>query len=130
MLAALPALAELDAVLLRQQQAGILGVAEMEAVKQKILGLFEAVPELHDWFGGHYEVLTERRLVADGRTYIPDRVMLHGQQAIVVDFKLAVAADKYREQVRNYGAQLARMGYEPVTMYLLFVDTQTLEQVV
>ncbi len=128
-LAALPALAELDAVLLRQQQAGILGIAEMEAVKQKIMALFEAVPELHDWFGGHHEVLTERRLVADGRTYIPDRVMLQGQQAIVVDFKLAVAADKYREQVRNYGAQLARMGYEPVTMYLLFVDTQTLEQV-
>ena len=128
-LALLPTLAELDAVLLRQQQAGILGVTEMEAVKEKILALFEAVSELHDWFGDRYEVLTERRLVADGRTYIPDRVMLHGQQAIVVDFKLAVAADKYREQVRNYGAQLARMGYEPVAMYLLFVDTQTLEQV-
>ncbi len=128
-LALLPTLADLDAVLLRQQQAGILVAAELAIVRQKILALFEAVPELHDWFGDQYEVLTERRLVADGRTYIPDRVMLHGQQAIVVDFKLAVAADKYREQVRNYGAQLARMGYEPVTMYLLFVDTQTLEQV-
>ena len=52
----------------------------------------------------------------------PDRVMVRGGEAIVVDFKFGQPRRAHQEQVRHYAGLLRRMGYQTVHGYLWYVS--------
>ena len=90
---------EQQAIELRQQ------LAQLQALIQR---------ENHsDWFAGQYTILAEQDILTPaGNMHRPDRVMINGNHAIIIDYKFGHEQHaSHLEQVRDYMALLQQMGY-------------------
>lgn len=96
------------------EQESTVIIADLEA--------FRKLPELSEWFPAGSQVLNETTIVTPrGELYRPDRVVLRGNEAIVVDYKFGVAErPEHVAQVENYGRLMQEMGYN-CTGYLCYV---------
>ena len=67
----------------------------------------------NDWFSNQYTILSEQDIITpSGNMQRPDRVMISGKHAIVIDYKFGYEQPKsHLEQVRDYMALLRQMGY-------------------
>lgn len=90
---------EQQAIELRQQLAHLQALIERE--------------NHSDWFTGQYTILAEQDILTpSGNMHRPDRVMINGKHAIVIDYKFGHEQPKsHLEQVRDYMALLQQMGY-------------------
>ena len=89
-------------------------------------------PQVSDWFNGSYKLYNECTiLTADDEKMNrrPDRVMIRGNNAVVVDYKFAKENTKHEEQVQLYMRLLKRMGYANVKGYLWYVYTDNIKEV-
>ncbi len=79
-------------------------------------------PLAHDWFTKEWEVKTEADILLKNRKIRrPDRVMLKGQEAIVVDYKFGeIEEESYKSQIRKYMKYLVEMGYTHVRGYIWY----------
>lgn len=79
--------------------------------------------EIEEWYSGKYKVLNEVQILQPNGTFIrPDRVMIHGNEVVVIDYKFGQKEEKkYQKQVKNYMAQIRKMGYTDVKGYLCYV---------
>jgi ATP-dependent helicase/nuclease subunit A len=86
--------------------------------------------QVQDWFSGKYQVHTETEiLLSDGSIYRPDRVMIDGKRAIVVDYKFGKnKEEKYCSQVQQYADLLTKMGYE-TEAFLYYATLQEIDRV-
>lgn len=84
-----------------------------------------ANPMIGEWFGGDWtEIRNENDIVVPGdkRLRRPDRVMIKGSRAVVVDYKFGeVERDKHKAQLCEYMSLLTQMGYRPVEGYIWYV---------
>ena len=81
-------------------------------------------PELETYFETGTKVFTERPLLlAEGRTVIPDRLVLRGREAWILDYKTGSPEPAHEQQLRHYGTVLADMGYEVREMALVYLDS-------
>lgn len=81
-------------------------------------------PEVADWFSGKYKLYNECSILVnntDEEIRRPDRVMIKGDEAIVVDYKFAKKNDEYKKQVKRYMNLLVQMGYKNVKGYLWYI---------
>ena len=113
-------------------QDGILNREEMgrlEAMIDRAL----ADPVAAEWFGGTWQLVrNEHEIIVpgSGTTRRPDRVMIDGERAVVVDYKFGEQAiGRYRGQIREYVRLLREMGYTHVEGYLWFVRLGRTERV-
>lgn len=66
--------------------------------------------------------MTEKEIITpDGISYRPDRILIEGNRATVIDFKAGMRRPEHRDQIEQYARLLADMGYAPVRKYLLYV---------
>lgn len=94
-------------------------------------------PIVNEWFSGKMEVKTETFLLLPpamqkkyGFSKRPDRVMFSEDKCIVVDYKFGVVEDQsHKKQVRTYTTLLESMGYQNVTAYLWYVDSNRVMQI-
>ena len=71
------------------------------------------------WFDSHWRVFSECGIlqVSDNGEFIerrPDRVVIDGNETIVIDFKFGKQRDEHIQQVREYMDLLNDMGYNSV----------------
>lgn len=77
--------------------------------------------ELKVYFDASKEVYNERAIMCFGqKNSIPDRVLVDGKRAYVLDYKTGKPNDSHKVQVEGYGALLEEMGYEVVKKALLY----------
>ncbi len=92
-----------------------------------------ANPLVAGWFGGDWEnVRNENDIVVPGDAGVrrPDRVMLRGNTAVVVDYKFGRKTDTgYEKQLQNYMELLRGMGYTGVSGYIWYVQLDKIEPV-
>lgn len=76
-----------------------------------------------DWFGRKYDVINERDILFRfGSRVRPDRVLVKGKLAIVVDYKFGQKEEnKYLKQIQFYRTTLKQMGYKEVKGYIWYV---------
>lgn len=90
-------------------------------------------PLARSWFDGSWDcVRNEQTIVVPGETTVrrPDRVMTHGDRAVVVDYKFGeLQAARYRTQIGSYMLLLRQMGYTDVEGYLWYVKLGRTEKV-
>ena len=102
-------------------------------VKEQIREVIASVAD-RGWFSDEYDVFRECSIILpDGSVLRPDRVLVKGSQAIVIDYKFGEFVPdnrQYHRQVRRYMQLLSDMGYETVTGYLWYVKEAAVEQVV
>lgn len=113
------------------RQEGIINreeAAEMEKRLQTLL----SKPEIAPWYTLPTRVLNEVEILSEkGKNRRPDRVMISGGKAIVVDYKFGEVTDaRHSAQVRNYIRLIRGMGYTEVEGYLWYVELDKIESVV
>lgn len=87
---------------------------------------------VENWYREPTRVLNEVEILFDkGKSRRPDRVMLEGDKAIIVDYKFGELQDPgYQKQVKIYMRLIADMGYRQVEGYIWYVELDHVEQVV
>jgi ATP-dependent helicase/nuclease subunit A len=80
-------------------------------------------PEVKNWYTSSYEIKNEAAiLLRNGRIRRPDRIMIKGENAIVVDYKFTHEENlEYHMQVNTYVELLQKLGYKKVTGYLWYI---------
>jgi RecB family exonuclease len=87
----------------------------------KDMQLFLATATQYGWFDQTAETCNETELMLpDGKIMRPDRLVLKGTKAIVVDYKTGDEDPSHEKQVKAYGAVLNQMGYTETEMYLFY----------
>jgi len=83
------------------------------------------------WFGGEWKVLNERDILrGDEKRHRPDRVMIKGDELIVVDYKTGSGSDKDQVQVRGYLKDFAKMGYQNPKGYLWYISNNEIVEII
>ena len=116
----------------QMQADGTISTAEAGALRRMIARALDN-PVAREWFGGGWErVRNENEIIlpGPGAARRPDRVMIRGTRAVVVDYKFGSREpERYRRQVREYLGLLRQMGYTECEGYLWYVKLGTIEKV-
>lgn len=88
--------------------------------------------QVAEWFNGSWsEVLNEREIIHQGKIYRPDRVMVQGNEAVIVDYKFGLQENEnYNNKIELYANLLSEMGYQKIRGYIWYVTTERVVQVV
>lgn len=92
------------------------------------------------WFDGKWQLKNECEILyqdenGNYKNCRPDRVMIDGNKAVVVDYKSGryphkKNKDKYEKQVRQYMNHLQQMHYTEVKGYIWYIDAEVVETVI
>ena len=133
------------------------GIIPNEAVRKEVSETLDRIrtsPQMCDWFSGSWHILRETTILSpstfddpssplrggrvgslgEGRGEAlesrPDRVMLRGNTAIVLDYKFGQLNERaYTEQVRHYMTLFRDLGYTDVHGYLWLSEESSLLQI-
>ena len=95
---------------------------EERAVLVEQLNLIFSNTLVRSWFNTTADVKTEVPLIAAGDTdKRPDRVLIDGENATVIDFKTGAENPADKRQVLAYQSLLKEMGFLVVEAYLLYI---------
>lgn len=114
---------------------GIIGKPETEESIRKLTHHAFSLPQVQDWYSGNWHLFNECDIIWQERgelhTRRPDRVMMRGNEIVVIDFKFGKQNKKYNKQVQGYMQLLTRMGYlkENIKGYLWYVEEDLIEKV-
>ena len=117
------------AKLIKQGQVTDNQAQEMRQQLQKLQALI-ARENHHDWFSNQYTILSEQDIITpSGNMQRPDRVMISGKHAIVIDYKFGhEQPTSHLEQVRDYMSLLRQMGYT-TEGYIIYNALQTIHSI-
>ncbi|MEG2666460.1 MAG: 3'-5' exonuclease, partial [Bacteroidales bacterium] len=82
---------------------------------------------LKPFFYGDYLVKSETSIYAFSKQFRPDRVMVKGKEAVILDYKTGKELENHLLQMRSYVAALKAMGYEKVQSFLVYIETENLK---
>lgn len=84
-----------------------------------------------EWFDGEWTLVRRENNIIVPRHGIlrPDRVMIKGRRAVVVDYKFGEAKPSYARQVAEYADILRNMGYDDVRGYIWYVKSGEIVEV-
>lgn len=110
---------------------GVISAEEVTLVQEKIEQMMSE-GKVGEWFDGTWEsIKAEREIIYRGRSWRPDRVMVRGDEAVVVDYKFGMGTPaSHRRQIELYTDLLRQMGYTKVSGYLWYISMERIEQVV
>ncbi len=113
---------DLDAAVQGAASRGEIGAEEVEEVTRFLRGKIASVQE-RGWFPDDPSaVLNEVEILgADGLLHRPDRVVVSGGDAMVIDYKFGEEKSAYRHQVALYKRLLGSLGYKSVRGWLWYV---------
>ena len=125
---------DVDAAIAELQAEGVLADEGQKAAIRKLIHQRIRSPRAAGWFDGSWQLYNERAILfknADGKaqTKRPDRVMVKGDQAVVVDFKFGTPRPEYDEQVTFYCRLLEAMHFQRVEGYLWYVYSGDIKNV-
>jgi ATP-dependent exoDNAse (exonuclease V) beta subunit len=123
---------ELTRQLKKMQLQGIIGTDKEYRNIEKLISTALDNPQAADWFNGKYKLYNECTILnknSSGNDKRPDRVMVNGDTAIVVDFKFGKPQEAYIRQVEEYKSLLHSMGYKNIKGYLWYIYTNKIEEV-
>ena len=114
---------------------GIIGKPETEKSIRELTHHAFSLLQVQDWYSGNWHLFNECDIIWQERgelhTRRPDRVMVRGNEIVVIDFKFGKQNKKYNKQVQGYMQLLTRMGYlkENIKGYLWYVEEDLIEKV-
>ena len=113
-----------------RETAGEIDKQEAAELTERLEQLL-ALLEVHKWFDGSMQVLNEMEILyGNGKSYRPDRIMLDGNHAIVVDYKFGAHENPQDQpQVKKYMSLIQQTGYLHITGYLWYIGLNKIVQV-
>lgn len=92
-------------------------------------------PEAQEWFSDKWDAIhNEHDIIHSEQTTIglsrPDRVMIKGKRAVIVDYKFgSEQKNAHRSQILRYAELMRRMGYEQVECYIWYLSRGEIQRV-
>jgi len=110
-------------------RSGRISEEESKTVEEE-LQHFWNMPETESWFSSDTRVLNETTiLIPTGEQYRPDRVVIRGNEATIIDYKFGDKESKtYQQQVKKYMNLIAEMGYT-TSGFVCYVSLKKVESV-
>ncbi len=105
-----------------------------ENEKVEYAGLIEKLfetPEFKDWFSGDWETIPEQTIFNKGSDKRPDKILLKGKEAVVIDYKKEKEVSKYKKQIKEYGQLVKAIpnGPEEIKLYLVYIESGDIKEV-
>jgi len=121
--------ADAGSALARDAAARRLPAGDRDAIEKAVYGVMDLCRP-HGWFSGSYTIRTEAEvMLPDGSVLRPDRIMLSGGRAVVVDYKTGKPDPHHAMQVRKYMQCIGEAGFTETTGFLLYMNEMKLEHV-
>jgi ATP-dependent exoDNAse (exonuclease V) beta subunit len=113
-----------------KESAGEIDRQESAVLAERLESLLSRA-DVSRWFDGSMHVMNEVEILSgDGKSHRPDRVMIDGEQIVVVDYKFGEQKDmRHHRQIKRYLALVGQMGYPQVKGYLWYVELNEIETV-
>ena len=112
------------------RQQGLIDSDEQLARITELIRQAFADEQMKQWFDGSWQLMREWAILQPHATIRPDRVMIKGDTAIVLDYKFTnQQRHGYILQVRDYMSALRQMGYEHVEGWLWYAFSNQLVRV-
>lgn len=91
---------------------------------------FVQTGEEQGWFDSGKETIIETELLLpNGAILRPDRLVIDGKSAIVIDYKTGSPEPQHEDQVRAYGMMLSEMGFDSIRLFLIYPGLNKLQEV-
>ncbi len=104
------------------ERSGLISAPDRPTIGAKVEELLRD-DRVCSWFSGEWEVYNETTILTpEGHRYRPDRVMVSGSEAVVVDFKFGAHSAAHLTQLERYANLLSQLGYSRVDAYVWYVD--------
>ncbi|HUH46698.1 MAG TPA: 3'-5' exonuclease, partial [Arenibacter sp.] len=101
---------------------GDLTMEELTDIKNKINAIVDH-PELYPYFDQGIEVRNEQEILTkDGKLLRPDRIVIKGDRATIIDYKTGRKNPAYHQQIQLYADMLEEMGYQIENKILVYID--------
>jgi ATP-dependent exoDNAse (exonuclease V) beta subunit len=105
---------------------GLINIEEKNEL-MKSLQRIVAKPELAPHFKNGQQVKNEAEIIlADARMFRPDRVVINGKNAVIIDYKTGKEKTEHQRQVMEYGDLLSSMGYTVTQRILVYLESDKL----
>ena len=133
--AAIETVKDIEEAINRLVFEGVIDNIEQENEIRSLISRAFRLPQVRDWYNGTWQLFNERDIIwADKgnlHTRRPDRVMVRGNDVVVVDFKFGKPQKKYHRQIQEYIKLLSDIGYvqDNIRGYLWYVDEDRIELV-
>ncbi|KAA6347384.1 ATP-dependent helicase/nuclease subunit A [termite gut metagenome] len=118
--------ADIDPAIERLIFEGVIGTKELESDIRATVQKAFSLPGVQKWYSNEWQLFNECAIIYKEAgqlgTRRPDRVMMKGDDVVVLDFKFGNSKEEHRRQVEEYMDLLARMGYEHISGYLWYVE--------
>ncbi|MDF0714947.1 UvrD-helicase domain-containing protein [Muricauda sp. 334s03] len=115
---------DIDTVLERLEIAGHFPQKAASDIKQKIMAVVNH-PKLKDLFLDNLHILNEREiLTTNGHSLRPDRIVISGNEATIIDYKTGKPSPKHKEQIANYADILREMDYKIKQSVIVYIDQE------
>jgi len=119
---------DLPSVIMQLRQAGEISPSSIKEIEAKVQSLLEN-PLVQNWFSGEFEVFNEREIWYNGKVAKPDRLMVKGREALIVDYKKEVESEQHLNQVKHYMKVMQSLGYAEVSGFLVYMDSLNVKEV-
>jgi len=124
--------ADIERAVARMEHDGALSADEAAQLRLTIDRAL-ADPIAGEWFDGRWQrVCNEQEIIIPGSSSPrrPDRVMIDGKRAVVVDYKFGEQdVARYKRQIADYCDLLRQMGFSSAEGYLWFVKLGKIERI-
>ncbi len=94
------------------------------AIRQRLvheIKMFVDAASGYGWFDEKSVTVNEAELLLpDGSLLRPDRLILTGNKAVVIDYKTGAEESYHAEQVQQYASVLEKMGYKETKLFLVY----------
>ncbi len=115
-------LTPLETVMERLEYSGRIGKREREEIELQLTKILK-IPEVKKWFFGEGEFLKEQPIISKQGIFLPDRIILSGDSATVIDFKTGAKSESHKLQVEAYMELLKEMGNKDVKGAILYIPS-------
>lgn len=120
---------DVDKAIFYLEASGEVNVDEKKELNAMLTSML-ANPQVADWFTEKWNIQTEvSTLSPGGKEWRIDRLLLQGQQAVVIDYKTGTKQKKDQEQVAEYCMLLNDMGFQTQGYLLYLSDEMEVQQV-
>lgn len=119
---------DIDQAISNAVLAGDINIPEGEKIASDIKKLIN-ISNIKPYFEAGTEINNEIEIMnANGEVLRPDRVVITGNKATVIDYKTGKRqASKYHAQMRDYERALIDLGYKEISKILLYIHEQEVE---
>ncbi len=113
---------DIDQVFTELEQKGLINTSEVDGLKAKIVQVVNH-NDLKKYFSKEFVIKNEKEIITGkGEILRPDRIVIDGNRATLIDYKTGKENTAYSKQLNSYASALETMGYEIENKIITYIN--------